>query len=90
VFQSITTALANNKSVSAQSQATVSSSAICKSHVYSVVDAFTDASGNKFVTVRNPWGNDGMTGSDNNYNDALITLSLADFQKNFYNVVWTA
>ena len=66
-----------------------SSSPIVGSHVYSVVNAFKDAAGAIYYTVRNPWGNDGGPAvTDSNYGDGLITLSASAFASNFYTVVY--
>ncbi len=67
--------IANTGSVSAN---------LIVSHSYSVVATSTDANGNMFVTLRNPWGFDG-TGSDSNPNDGLVKVSLAIFKS---NITW--
>ncbi len=53
------------------------------SHTYSVLGASQDVSGNVWVTIRNPWGNDGFN-VDSNPNDGILTISYATLTANSF------
>ena len=50
-------------------------------HAYSVIDVRTDASGQQYVTLRNPWGNSepGNDGAD----DGTFEMKIEDFARDF-------
>jgi hypothetical protein len=79
VYNEIQSELAAGKAVTASTNS--NATGLVASHCYSVVGVSTDANGNMFVTVRNPWGVDG-TGADSNPNDGFVTISMAAFQTN--------
>ncbi len=82
IFSALTTALASNKAVAAITNTNIVGGApIIGSHAYTVVSTAVQ-SGVQYVTVRNPWGVDGI-GDDGNPNDGLVTVTLAQFQANF-------
>lgn len=58
---------------------------IVGAHAYAVKSVFT-SDGQEYVTVYNPWGNDGRTW-DGNYADGLLTLSIDQVQQYFSAVV---
>jgi hypothetical protein len=83
VFNTLTTALANHKAVAAETATTITSGTpLIGSHAYTIAATSVDANGTQYLTVRNPWGDDGM-GSDVDPPDGLVTLTLAQFQSNF-------
>lgn len=51
-------------------------------HAYSVTSVSQDGYGNKYITVRNPWGMDGVN-FDSNPGDGYLTISMAQFQSAF-------
>ena len=82
VFSQITTALAANKAVAAITNTTINNGApIIGSHAYTIV-ATSIENGIQFLTLRNPWGYDGA-GNDGNSADALVKITLAQFQSCF-------
>jgi len=58
---------------------------IVGAHAYVVKSVFT-SDGQEYVTVYNPWGNDGRTW-DSNYADGLLTLSIDQVQQYFSAIV---
>jgi hypothetical protein len=54
---------------------------LIESHQYTVTNAWKDASGTGYVTLRNPWGFDGA-GQDSNPGDALVTMTIDQLQQN--------
>jgi hypothetical protein len=59
----------------------VNGASLIGSHAYSVVNAYTDAFGTQWLTLRNPWGMDG-NGNDGNTSDGLVRITLANIQAN--------
>ena len=81
VYNTIAKALADGKAVSIITTPTASGPAIA-SHAYSIFNAFTDSKGTMWVTIKNPWGYDGVKWDDNP-NDGLLTITMAQLQANF-------
>jgi hypothetical protein len=74
--------LAAGKALAVDTPVTIVGGApLIASHSYSVIGVTTDASGNVWYTLRNPWGFDGA-GSDANPNDGIITISSAQLSAN--------
>lgn len=59
----------------------VGGASLIGSHAYSVVNAYTDGNGVEWLTLRNPWGIDGI-GFDGNSADGLVRITLASIQAN--------
>jgi len=80
VWRFMERALAGGHAVTAGSYYNASSP-IVSSHAY-MIKSIEEAGEGRFVTVYNPWGIDGRV-YDDNYDDGLLRLSLAQFQNNF-------
>ena len=76
------TALGNSRAIAAISKSIISSGVpLVASHAYTIVSTSV-VSGTQYITLRNPWGNDGA-GSDADTSDGLVTMTFAQFQSNF-------
>ncbi|MCL2700841.1 MAG: C2 family cysteine protease [Phycisphaerae bacterium] len=84
VYTFLQTQLNDGKAVTAAST-TASQGPIIGSHAYMIVSV-QDVNGVQTVTVYNPWGYDGVK-YDNNPNDGLITITVAQFQQYFSSIV---
>jgi hypothetical protein len=87
VATAIANALAAGHAVSAGSYASPPSP-IIGGHAYEI-KAIQGSGDSAIVTVYNPWGYDGR-GSDDNYNDGLIRITMAQLQASFSALVISA
>jgi hypothetical protein len=61
---------------------------IVESHVYTVIGAYTNSSGDTMIQMRNPWGVDGFN-DDSNPDDGIVTIDFAMFEANFNSLNYT-
>lgn len=83
LFRKISIALAEHRPVASTTTLRSNSEAttgLARQHVYSVLGT-TEREGQRFVTVRNPWGNT-EPGSDGK-NDGVFQMTIGDFKKRF-------
>jgi len=82
VFNTLATAIAAGKPTAAITNTTITGGAsVIGSHAYTVV-ATSTVSGVQWITLRNPWGFDGI-GNDGNASDGIVKVTLAQFMANF-------
>jgi hypothetical protein len=76
-YTQVSTALAANRAVDVGTLSTIAAGApLIAAHAYSVFAVTKDAAGTVWVTLRNPWGIDGVTW-DNNSWDGILTMTYA-------------
>jgi hypothetical protein len=68
--------LAANKPVDILTKSFITNAPLIESHTYSVLSVSKDASGTVWLTVRNPWGIDGVNW-DANANDGILVINYA-------------
>lgn len=78
LFNTVTNKLAAGKAVTLAT--TNGAGAVVSSHAYSVVGTYTDAAGQKFFTLRNPWG---MSGGSLENSAGYVNLTYAQLQLYF-------
>jgi hypothetical protein len=91
VFATIKTAIDNKQPVSAgtygdDKEAMYTNTGVYADHSYSVL-GYKETNGEKFVTLRNPWGESEPAG--NGPNDGVFDMKLADFTKLYQTVMYT-
>ncbi|MFC3909753.1 C2 family cysteine protease [Legionella dresdenensis] len=98
VYQAIESALKNNQIVTAGTghKDSIHLEGIVGPHAYTVLGVRQDEKGNRFVQLRNPWGDGGLEYINNNgdpaapktksSNNPIFEMELNDFYQNFYNV----
>jgi len=79
-FATIQTALSSGRAVET-GRLGANSTYIVGGHAYSVTNAYV-SNGQQRITVRNPWGRDGLTPSGD-ANDGFIDMSFSEFVSNF-------
>jgi Ca2+-binding RTX toxin-like protein len=62
---------------------------LANDHAYTVTAAWIGADGVRYLTVRNPWGEDGGARASGDPSDGLITLTWAEYQRCF-DATWIA
>jgi hypothetical protein len=73
--------LAVNKPVDILTNAVITNAPLIESHTYTVMAVSQDSSGTVWLTIRNPWGIDGVTW-DSNPNDGILVVSYAMIKAN--------
>ena len=82
LFSTLTDALAAGKAITAASYYSIPDGVpIVSSHAYTVVST-SIVSGTQYITVRNPWGFDGIN-SDSNPDDGFVTVTVDQFVAGF-------
>ncbi len=91
MWATIKTAIDNKQPVSAgtygdDQDALYTNTGVHSDHSYSVL-GYVEKNGEKFVTIRNPWGE--VEPAGNGPDDGIFNLKLADFQKLYQTLMYT-
>jgi hypothetical protein len=73
--------LALNKPVDILTNSVVTNAPLIEAHTYTVLSVSKDASGTVWLTIRNPWGFDGVSW-DSNPNDGVLVVDYAMIKAN--------
>lgn len=85
-FSQIQAALSSGQAIELGRYTESSTSFIVGGHAYSLTNAYTDGSGQQRITVRNPWGVDGI--SLNGSDDGFVDLSFSEFSSSFDSIAF--
>ncbi|MBN3907588.1 MAG: hypothetical protein HWQ35_13820 [Nostoc sp. NMS1] len=86
-FTQIVNSLQNGQAIELGRYTQSNTSYIVGGHAYAVTNAYVSTSGEQRITVRNPWGIDGLS-PNGDANDGFVDLSFSEFRSSFDSIAF--